>query len=147
MTKQQWLLSQIAQFPELSARELTGKLSEKKLIPNPEPQEQIPIVPTLEDIIKIGIDENTIKVVETKTYERFVESIRSRSIDFALTNLAILKEGELISEETFNAIFALLQRTKPDPNYQPFIETSDVELAGFDVVYVHEIEELKSQFS
>jgi ABC-type phosphate/phosphonate transport system substrate-binding protein len=145
MTKQQWLLSQIAQFPELSARELTGKLSEKKLIPNPKPQEQIPIVPTLEDIIKIGIDENTIKVVETKTYERFVESIRSRSIDFALTNLAILKEGELISEETFNAIFALLQRTEPDPNYQPFIETSDVELAGFDVVYVHEIEELKSQ--
>jgi hypothetical protein len=145
MTKQQWLLSQIAQFPELSARELTGKLSEKKLIPNPKPQEQIPIVPTLEDTIKIGINENTIKVVETKTYERFVESIQSRSIDFALTNLAILKEGELISEETFNAIFALLQRTEPNPNYQPFIETSDVELAGFDVVYVHEIEELKSQ--
>jgi hypothetical protein len=145
MTKQQWLLSQIAQFPELSARELTGKLSEKKLIPNPKPQEQIPIAPTLEDIIKIGIDKNTIKVVETKTYERFVESIQSRAIDFALTNLAILKEGELISEETFNAIFALLQRTEPDPNYQPFIETSDVELAGFDVVYVHEIEELKSQ--
>jgi hypothetical protein len=116
MTKQQWLLSQIAQFPELSARELTGKLNEKKLIPNPKPQEQIPIVPTLEDTIKIGINENTIKVVETKTYERFVESIQSRSIDFALTNLAILKEGELISEETFNAIFALLQRTEPDPN-------------------------------
>ena len=145
MTKQQWLLSQIAQFPELSARELTGKLNEKKLIANPKPQEQIPIVPTLEDTIKIGINENTIKVVETKTYERFVESIRSRSIDFALTNLAILKEGELISEETFNAIFALLQRTEPDPNYQPFIETSDVELAGFDVVYVHEIEDLKTQ--
>jgi hypothetical protein len=145
MTKQQWLLSQIAQFPELSARELTGKLNEKKLIANPKPQEQIPIVPTLEDTIKIGINENTIKVVETKTYERFVESIQSRSIDFALTNLAILKEGELISEETFNAIFALLQRTEPDPNYQPFIETSDVELAGFDVVYVHEIEDLKTQ--
>jgi hypothetical protein len=145
MTKQQWLLSQIAQFPELSARELTGKLNEKKLIANPKPQEQIPIVPTLEDTIKIGINENTIKVVETKTYERFVESIQNKSMNFALTNLAILKEGELISEETFNAIFALLQRTEPDPNYQPFIETSDVELAGFDVVYVHEIEELKSQ--
>jgi hypothetical protein len=145
MTKQQWLLSQIAQFPELSARELTGRLNEKKLIPNPKPQEQIPIAPTLEDIIKIGIDENTIKVVETKTYERFVESIQSRSIDFALANLAILKEGELISEETFNAIFALLQRTEPDPSYQPFIKTSGVELAGFDVVYVHEIEELKLQ--
>jgi|694.fasta_scaffold130184_4 hypothetical protein len=145
MTKQQWLLSQIAQFPELSARELTGKLNEKKLIANPKPQEQIPIVPTLEDTIKIGINENTIKVVETKTYERFVESIQNKSMNFALTNLAILKEGELISEETFNAIFALLQRTEPDPNYQPFIETSDVELAGFDVVYVHEIEDLKTQ--
>lgn len=145
MVKQQWLLSQIAQFPELSARELTGKLNEKKSTPNPKPQEQTPIVPTLEDIIKIGIDENTIKVVETKTYERFVESIQSKSIDFALTNLAILKQGELISGEIFNAIFALLQRTEPDPNYQPFVERSDAELAGFDVVYVHEIEELKSQ--
>ena len=145
MTKQQWLLSQIARFPELSARELTGKLNEKKLIPNPKPQEQIPITPTLEDIIKIGIDENTIKVVETKTYERFVESIQSRTIDFALANLVILKEGELISGETFNAIFALLQRTEPDPNYQSFVERSDAELAGFDVVYVHEIEDLKSQ--
>jgi len=145
MTKQQWLLTQIAQFPELSARELTGKLNEKKLIPNPKPQEQIPITPTLEDIVSIGIDKNTINVVETKTYERFVESIQSRSIDFALANLMILKEGEKISPEIFNAIFALLQRTEPDPNYQPFIEKSAVELAGFDVVYVHEIEDLKSQ--
>ena len=145
MTKQQWLLSQIAQFPELSARELTGKLNQKKLIPNPKPQEQIPITPTLEDIVSIGIDKNTINVVETKTYERFVESIQSRSIDFALANLMILKEGEKISPEIFNAIFALLQRTEPDPNYQPFVERSDAELAGFDVVYVHEIEELKSQ--
>ena len=145
MTKQQWLLTQIAQFPELSARELTGKLNQKKLIPNPKPQEQIPITPTLEDIVSIGIDKNTINVVETKTYERFVESIQSRSIDFALANLMILKEGEKISPEIFNAIFALLQRTEPDPNYQPFVERSDAELAGFDVVYVHEIEDLKSQ--
>jgi hypothetical protein len=145
MTKQQWLLSQIAQFPELSARELTGKLNQKKLVPNPKPQEQIQVTPKLEDIIKIGIDENTIKVVETKTYERFVESIQSKSMDFALANLMILKEGELISGEIFNAIVALLQRTEPDPTYQLFVETSDAELAGFDVVYVHEIEELKAE--
>ena len=62
-----------------------------------------------------------------------------------MANLVILKEGEKISGEIFNAIFALLQRTEPDPNYQSFVERSDAELAGFDVVYVHEIEELKSQ--
>lgn len=145
MNKQTWLLSQINEFPELSARELTGKLNQKKLVPNPKPQEQIQVTPKLEDIIKIGIDENTIKVVETKTYERFVESIQSKSMDFALANLMILKEGELISGEIFNAIVALLQRTEPDPTYQLFVETSDAELAGFDVVYVHEIEELKAE--
>jgi hypothetical protein len=145
MNKQTWLLSQINEFPELSARELTGKLNEKKLIPNPKPQEQIQVTPKLEDIIKIGIDKNTINVVETKTYERFVESIQSKSMDFALANLMILKEGELISGEIFNAIVALLQRTEPDPTYQLFVETSDAELAGFDVVYVHEIEELKAE--
>ena len=145
MNKQTWLLSQINEFPELSARELTGKLNEKKLIPNPKQQEQIQVTPKLEDIIKIGIDKNTINVVETKTYERFVESIQSKSMDFALANLMILKEGELISGEIFNAIVALLQRTEPDPTYQLFVETSDAELAGFDVVYVHEIEELKAE--
>jgi hypothetical protein len=145
MTKQQWLLSQIVQFPELSARELTGKLNEKKTTLNPKPQEQIQVTPKLEDIIKIGIDKNTINVVETKTYERFVESIQSKSMDFALANLMILKEGELISGEIFNAIVALLQLTDPDPTYQLFVETSDAELAGFDVVYVHEIEELKAE--
>ena len=145
MNKQTWLLSQINEFPELSARELTGKLNQKKLVPNPKPQEQIQVTPKLEDIIKIGIDENTIKVVETKTYERFVESIQSKSMDFALANLMILKEGELISGEIFNAIVALLQRTEPDPTYQLFVETSDAELAGFDVVCVHEIEELKAE--
>jgi hypothetical protein len=145
MTKQTWLLSQINEFPELSTRELTGKLNQKKLVPNPKPQEQIQVTPKLEDIIKIGIDKNTINVVETKTYERFVESIQSKSMDFALANLMILKEGELISGEIFNAIVALLQRTEPDPTYQLFVETSDAELAGFDVVYVHEIEELKAE--
>ncbi len=145
MNKQTWLLSQINEFPELSTRELTGKLNQKKLIPNPKPQEQIQVTPKLEDIIKIGIDKNTINVVETKTYERFVESIQSKSMDFALANLMILKEGELISGEIFNAIVALLQRTEPDPTYQLFVETSDAELAGFDVVYVHEIEELKAE--
>jgi hypothetical protein len=145
MNKQTWLLSQINEFPELSARELTGKLNQKKLVPNPKPQEQIQVTPKLEDIIKIGIDKNTINVVETKTYERFVESIQSKSMDFALANLMILKEGELISGEIFNAIVALLQRTEPDPTYQLFVETSDAELAGFDVVYVHEIEELKAE--
>jgi hypothetical protein len=145
MNKQTWLLSQINEFPELSARELTGKLNQKKLVANPKPQEQIQVTPKLEDIIKIGIDKNTINVVETKTYERFVESIQSKSMDFALANLMILKEGELISGEIFNAIVALLQRTEPDPTYQLFVETSDAELAGFDVVYVHEIEELKAE--
>jgi hypothetical protein len=145
MNKQTWLLSQINEFPELSTRELTGKLNQKKLVANPKPQEQIQATPKLEDIIKIGIDKNTINVVETKTYERFVESIQSKSMDFALANLMILKEGELISGEIFNAIVALLQRTEPDPTYQLFVETSDAELAGFDVVYVHEIEELKAE--
>jgi hypothetical protein len=37
MTKQEWLLNQIAQFPELSARELASYLNDKVLVDNPTP--------------------------------------------------------------------------------------------------------------
>ena len=53
MTKQQWLLSQIAQFPQLSARELTSFLNDKLLVNNPKPQGTIPLLPTLEQTLAI----------------------------------------------------------------------------------------------
>ena len=46
MNKQEWLLTQIKKFPKLSARELTAKLNDKKLVDNPEPQQQIAVLPS-----------------------------------------------------------------------------------------------------
>jgi hypothetical protein len=50
MNKQEWLLNQIAQFPELSARELASYLNDKVLVDNPTPIGEVPVVPTLEEV-------------------------------------------------------------------------------------------------
>lgn len=142
MNKQQWLLSQIAQFPELSARELTSKLNDKILVDNSLPQQQIPLLPTLEEALGIVTPEEQFAVAETRTYDRLLSSINQNRWDLAAANLEILKNGGLLSEDSYKKLIALLQKTQPDPNYQAQVWLSSAELAGYEVVLVNEIEEL-----
>ena len=55
MNKQQWLLSQIAQFPELSARELASYLNDKQLINNPTPIGDVPDTPTIVELSNVFV--------------------------------------------------------------------------------------------
>lgn len=75
MNKQEWLLNQIAQFPELSVRELTSKLNDKVLVDNPLSQQQIPLLPTLEEALGIVLPEEQFAIAETWTYDRLLSSI------------------------------------------------------------------------
>lgn len=142
MNKREWLLTQIAQFPTLSARELTGKLNEKMLVDNPEPQQQIPLQPTLEEVLAIVKEEEEFPISETKTYDRILEAISQGRIDWVASGLSTLKAGKLLSEDSYNKLIELLQQTQPDPNYQAQINLSAVELAGYGIVLVNEVEEL-----
>ena len=141
MKKQQWLLNQIAQFPELSARELTGKLNEKTLVDNPLPQQQIPLLPTLEEALGIVPTEEQLAIAETWTYDRLLSSINQNRWDLAAANLEILKNGGLLSEDSYKKLIALLQKTQLDPNYQAQVWLSPAELAGYGIVLVNEVEE------
>ncbi len=143
MNKQEWLLTQIAQFPKLSARELTGKLNDKVLVNNPEPQQQIAVFPTLQEVLALVTPQESFNISETRTYDRILEAFNQGNISNMITYLGILKGGDnVLSESSYNKLISMLQRTQPDPNYQPKVLMSPAELAGFGIVLVNEVEEL-----
>ncbi|MFM6311686.1 MAG: hypothetical protein ACKPGB_26155, partial [Dolichospermum sp.] len=90
MNKQQWLLTQIAKFPELSARELASKLNDKVLVDNPFPQQQIPVLPTLEEALGIVTPEEQFAIAETWTYDRLLSSVNQQRWDLVAVNLETL---------------------------------------------------------
>jgi hypothetical protein len=142
MNKQEWLLNQIAQFPELSARELVSKLNDKVLVNNPQPQQQVPVITTLEEVSDKVTDTEVFAIGETEAYKRILDAINQNRPDWIVGNLTTLKRGGKLSQESYDAILVLLQRTELDPNYQAQILISPAELAGFGVILVSEVEEL-----
>jgi hypothetical protein len=142
MNKQEWLLIQIAQFPELSARELASYLNDKVFVDNPTPIGQVPVVPTLEEVSSKVADNEVFEIGETEAYKRILDALNQNRLDWIVGNLTTLKRGGKLSQESYDAILVLLQRTELDPNYQKQILISPAELAGYEVVSVNEIEEL-----
>jgi hypothetical protein len=142
MTKQQWLLTQIAQFPELSARELTSYLNDKVLVNNPVPIGQVPVTTTLEEVSDVVADNEVLAIAESPIYDKILDAINQNRPDWIVGNLTTLKRGGKLSQGSFDAIIALLQRTELDPNYQAQILISPAELAGYGAILVSDVEEL-----
>jgi hypothetical protein len=142
MNKQEWLLSQIALFPNLSARELASYLNDKQLINNPTPIGQVPVVPTLEEVSVKVADNEVFVIGETEAYKRILDALNQNRTDWIVGNLTTLKRGLKLSQESYDTILVLLQRTELDPNYQEQILISPAELAGFGVILVSDLEEL-----
>ena len=142
MNKQEWLLIQIAQFPELSARELASYLNDKVLVDNPTPIGQVPVVPTLEEVSAKVADNEVFVIGETEAYKRILDALNQNRPDWIVGNLTTLKRGLKLSQESYDAILVLLQTTELDPNYQEQILISPAELAGYGVILVSDVEEL-----
>jgi predicted metal-dependent hydrolase len=142
MTKQQWLLTQIAQFPELSARELTSYLNDKVLVNNPVPIGQVPVTTTLEEVSDVVTDDEVLAIAESPIYDKILDAINQNRLDWIVGNLTTLKRGGKLSQESYDAILVLLQRTELDPNYQAQILISPAELAGYGAILVSDVEEL-----
>jgi hypothetical protein len=142
MTKQEWLLNQIAQFPELSSRKLTSYLNDKVLVDNPQPRQQVPVITTLEEVSDKVTDTEVFSIGETEAYKRILDAINQNRPDWIVGNLTTLKRGGKLSQESYDVILALLQRTDLDPDYQSQILISPAELAGYGVILVSEVEEL-----
>jgi hypothetical protein len=142
MTKQTWLLSQIALNPELSARELASKLNDKVSVDNPVLIGQVPVTTTLEEVSAVVADNEVLAIAESPIYDKILDAINQNRFDWIVGNLTTLKRGGKLSQESYDAILVLLQRTEPDPNYQQQISISPAELAGYDFVLVSDVEEL-----
>jgi hypothetical protein len=151
MTKQEWLLNQIAQFPELSSRELVSKLNDKVLVNNPFPIGDVPDTPTIVELSNVfGTDFATRAKVQRDPIWKFIlDDIAANRTEYFFSNLQnLLGNGSqdgingIISQAHFDDILVLINRTKPDPNYQAQLWLSPAELAGFDIVLVSEVEEL-----
>jgi len=142
MNKQEWLLSQIAQFPQLSARELTSYLNDKVLIDNPQLQQQVPVIATLKEVSDVVGDDEVLAIAESPIYDKILDAINQNRPDWIVGNLTTLKRGGKLSQESYDAILALLQRTELDPNYQAQILISPAELAGYGAILVSDVEEL-----
>jgi bifunctional pyridoxal-dependent enzyme with beta-cystathionase and maltose regulon repressor activities len=142
MNKQEWLLTQISQFPELSARQLASYLNDKVLFDNPTPIGQVPIVPTLEEALTIVKDNEVLVIAESPVYDKILDALNQNRPDWIVNNLTTLKRGGKLSQESYDAILVLLQRTDLDPDYQSQILISPAELAGYGVILVSEVEEL-----
>ena len=145
MNKKEWLLSQIGLFPELSARELASKLNDKILVDNPLPQQQVPVITTLEEVSVIVRDDEVLAIAESPVYDKILDAINQERTDWIVGNLTTLKRGGKLSQASFDAIMALLQRTELDPSYQTQILISPVELAGYGVILVSDVEDLYPQ--
>lgn len=143
MNKQEWLADQIKKFPKLSARELTGKLNDKVLVDNPEPQQQIAVLPSLTEVLAVVTPQESFNISETRTYDRILEAFNQGNTSNIIAYLGVLKGGDnVLSEDSYDKLITLLQKTQLDPNYQPKVLMSPAELAGFDVVLVNEVEGL-----
>jgi hypothetical protein len=142
MTKQQWLLSQIAQFPKLSARELTSLLNDKVLVDNPVPIGQVPVETTLEEVSAVVTDAEVLALAESPVYLRILDAITQNRPDWIVGNLFTLKRGGKLSQQSYDAILVLLQKTQLNPSYQAQILISPAELAGYGAILVSDVEEL-----
>jgi hypothetical protein len=142
MTKQQWLITQIEQFPQLSARELVSYLNDKVLVNNPVLIGQIPVLTTLEEVSDVVTDNEVLAIAESPVYNKILDAINQNRLDWIVGNLTTLKRGGKLSQASFDAIIALLQRTQPDPSYQEQILISPAELAGYGAILVSDVEEL-----
>jgi hypothetical protein len=142
MNKQEWLLNQIAQFPELSARQLASYLNDKILVDNPNPIGQVPVVTTLEEVSSKVADNEVFEIGETEAYKRILDALNQNRLDWIVGNLTTLKRGLKLSQESYDTILVLLQRTELDPNYQEQILISPAELAGYGLILVSDVEEL-----
>jgi hypothetical protein len=143
--KQDWIQSQLPNYPNQSAAEICSQLNTKRLINNPIPITEVPKPVSVDDVSALLDPATRFKVQQTETW-KFILSDYSLGISkYFIPNLENLLGGGIISQQQHDTILALLQQTIPDPNYQSQINISPAEEAGFGLVYTDEILNLPMQ--
>jgi hypothetical protein len=103
---------------------------------------QVSVTTTLEEVSAVVADNEVLAIAESPIYDKILDAINQNRPDWIVGNLTTLKRGGKLTQASFDAIIALLQRTQLDPNYQAQILITPAELAGYGAILVSDVEEL-----
>ena len=140
ITKIEWIKSQLQ--PNESASVVTSRLNTPSIIDNPVPQPQILTPITLSAIRKAVDKAEAFKVQETDTWQEIVAAIAINDRSTCRDLIGTLVAGGVLSPVTAARLSGLFTATIPDPDWQPKITATPASIAGFGIVYVHEVQEV-----
>ena len=145
--KQDWIKSQLPNYPNMVAYEIAGELNQEYWTENPEPITKVPKPITVEEVSALLPPAARFKVQQTATWKFILDDALRGDYRYFVSNLENLRAGktpfgeEILSQEEYEKILKLLQETINDPSYQPEIFTSLAKAAGFDFIYTNDVEE------
>ena len=97
------------------------------MVQNTEPQQQIPVAPTLQDVLGLVTPQERFAIGETKAYDRILEAVSLNRFEWVIDNLTtLLADGEgILSQASYDNLLAALNnpnpQTIPDPTYQELV--------------------------
>ena len=140
MTKQEWIMSQLSNYPNQTAAEICSQLNTKRLIDNPSAITQVPKPITVDEVAALLDAATRFKVQQTETWKFILADYNAGIYKNFVRNLDNLLGGQVINQQQYDTILGLLRQTIPDPSYQSKINISPAQQAGVDLVYTDEIE-------
>jgi len=95
------------------------------MVPNTEPQQQVPVLPTLQEVMLLVTLQERYDVAVSPLYDKILYAVSNNRFDWVIDNLTTLLGGNVISQDSYDALMTALNNpallTIPDPNYQPLI--------------------------
>ncbi|MHC5939254.1 hypothetical protein [Nostoc sp.] len=112
-TKQEWIASQLSDYPNQSAAEICSELNTKRLIDNPVPITQIPKPVSIDNVSALLDSETRFKVQQTETWKFILSDYSSGISKYFIANLENLLGGGIISQAQHDEILELLRGQSP----------------------------------
>lgn len=140
---QQTLKELINTNPEIQKKLLTDNpdfdaaaalINNVPLVANNE-QQNVPVMPTLQDVFNLVTPTERLAIAETRIYDRILEAVSLGRIDWVVDNLTtLLAEGNgILSQASYYSLLTVLTNpnpsTIPDPNYQSLVPDPNGSLA------------------
>lgn len=134
-----WIRSQLQKGE--TASNATSRLNTPVTIDNPVPQQQIPTPINLAEIRLAVSHKESCDVQNTLIWKLVLEAVAQSDYVAIGNHIAALEAGDFITEATVQSLQEIVSRTILDPSWQPTIQATPAQQAGFSLVYVHEVQE------
>jgi hypothetical protein len=137
VNKFDWIQSQLIEGE--SIQDAVSRFNTPAEIDNPVAQQRIKKPIDLIALREIIPDAEAFAVLETRTWDRILDSIEKDNWISVGQHTRALLAGGKITTETVGKIQPLLAATIPDPDWQARITISPANSAGFDAVTIDEV--------